>query len=293
MSISIRIIEKPYLSPHELTEVQTLEQQCLQGEALHLKLELEERADHVSKENTNGPNNEFLSYYNDILVGYLSISCWGANIGEITGMVHPDYRRNQIFTSLFQRAKEELHKRSFRQILLLVDQRSLSGQGFIISQGAKYHLTERQMTLSPLIAAPESSYSTVTLSKALPSDYKEVNRQNQIYFDDISESDNDMSEFHNPDRIHYLSCHDNRIIGKVKLSYSGDYAYLSGFGILPEYRGKGFGRATFAAALAEAAKHKVSQVSLDVVGTNRTAFSLYESFGFKDLSAMDYYEYSL
>lgn len=293
MSISIRIIEKSYLSLQELMEVQTLEQQCLKGENLHLKLELEERSSNVSREHTISPINEFLAYYDDTLVGYLSISCWGANIGEITGMVHPDYRRNHIFTALFQRAKDELHKRSFRQILLLVDQRSLSGQGFITSQGAKYHLTERQMILSPLIAPLESSYCTVSLTKALPSDYKEIHRQNQIYFDDISEVDDDMSEFHNPDRIHYLSWHDNRIIGKVKLSYSGDYAYLSGFGILPEYRGKGLGRATFAAALGEAAKHKVHQVGLDVVGSNRTAFTLYESFAFTDVSAMDYYEYIL
>ncbi|WP_367114841.1 GNAT family N-acetyltransferase [Clostridium sp.] len=51
--------------------------------------------------------NEFLYYIDGVLIAYLGISSFGGNNGEINGMTHPDFRRNGLFTKLFQLAIEE------------------------------------------------------------------------------------------------------------------------------------------------------------------------------------------
>jgi ribosomal protein S18 acetylase RimI-like enzyme len=62
-------------------------------------------------------------------------------------------------------------------------------------------------------------------------------------------------------------------------------AWIYDIEILPEYRGRGFGRALLAAAEAEAAAHGVNSVGLNVFGSNLIARNLYESAGYS-VSAM-------
>ncbi len=66
---------------------------------------------------------------------------------------------------------------------------------------------------------------------------------------------------------------------------AGGGAWIYDIEILPEYRGRGFGRALLAAAEAEAAAHGVNSVGLNVFGSNLIARNLYESAGYS-VSAM-------
>jgi len=61
---------------------------------------------------------------------------------------------------------------------------------------------------------------------------------------------------------------------------AGGGAWIYDIGILPERRGRGFGRALLAAAESEAAAHGVDSVSLNVFGSNLIARNLYESAGY-------------
>jgi ribosomal protein S18 acetylase RimI-like enzyme len=65
----------------------------------------------------------------------------------------------------------------------------------------------------------------------------------------------------------------------------GGGAWIYDIEILPEFRGRGFGRALLAAAEAEAAAHGVDSIGLNVFGNNLRARNLYESAGY-DVSAM-------
>ena len=57
----------------------------------------------------------------------------------------------------------------------------------------------------------------------------------------------------------------------------GGGAWIYDIEILPDFRGRGFGRALLAAAEAEAASHGVDSIGLNVFGSNVIARSLYES----------------
>ena len=52
--------------------------------------------------------------------------------------------------------------------------------------------------------------------------------------------------------------------------------------VLPEYRGKGIGRALLAVAEERALRHGCCKLTLEVQDDNATARALYESFGFAD-----------
>jgi ribosomal protein S18 acetylase RimI-like enzyme len=58
-------------------------------------------------------------------------------------------------------------------------------------------------------------------------------------------------------------------------------AWIYNIEILPEQRGKGFGRALLAAAEVETAERGVTAIGLNVFGPNATARNLYESAGYE------------
>jgi ribosomal protein S18 acetylase RimI-like enzyme len=61
---------------------------------------------------------------------------------------------------------------------------------------------------------------------------------------------------------------------------AGGGAWIYDIEIMPERRGRGFGRALLAAAESEAAAHGVDSVGLNVFGSNLIARNLYESAGY-------------
>lgn len=76
---------------------------------------------------------------------------------------------------------------------------------------------------------------------------------------------------------------DNRAAGYYIAALSFDEAELYRIAVMPEYRGKGFGRALMKDFLNNCPK-VVSKVFLEVRESNKAAIGLYESFGFKEIS---------
>ena len=82
-------------------------------------------------------------------------------------------------------------------------------------------------------------------------------------------------------------------IGKIKVEYSDNYAFICGFGILPDYRGKGYGKALQKETLHLLQEKDITEVELDVLCTNSNALNLYKACGFEEISIMNYYQYPL
>lgn len=67
-------------------------------------------------------------------------------------------------------------------------------------------------------------------------------------------------------------------------------AWVIGFYVLPEHRGRGFGRALMAAIAAEAARAGLRRLLLTVDADNFPAVELYRSFGFTQVdTVLDFY----
>lgn len=88
----------------------------------------------------------------------------------------------------------------------------------------------------------------------------------------------------------YLAEVDQQVIGKVHIQVSPGIGGIYGLGVLPEYRGKGYGRATLLKAIDKLKEANAGDIMLQVAVENANALRLYQSCGFVETSTMDYYE---
>jgi len=290
-SFNQAICLKEYINEKDYKEINSLQELCSTNDKVNLKLELDYKLN-VFKNSEIGLNkiNEFFYYIDETLVGYLGISSFGRNIGEINGVTHPKWRRKGIFKKLFEIAVDEFNKRNFEEILLLADGKSNSGGEFINNIGGKYDFSEYRMKrVSNVI--PER-INSISLRRAEKHDGKEIVRQNSIYFND-SEEVNDVSEIEKAlnENTYMVELNEN-IIGKINIEYSDESAFICGFGILPDFRGKGYGKAALKEALYLISEKNIYTVELDVECKNSTALNLYKECGFVEKSIMNYYKYS-
>ena len=92
------------------------------------------------------------------------------------------------------------------------------------------------------------------------------------------------------DSINYLAEIGNKIIGKIRLEICDGQGGIYGFEVLPEFRGKGYGRAILMLSIEKLKEKKTKNIMLQVVVKNENALSLYKSCGFEEIYTMDYYE---
>lgn len=280
---------KEYISEKEYKEISKLQELCNSKDKTNLKLELDYKLNICRNSELGIKNiNEFLYYVDEVLVAYLGISSFGGKIGELNGMTHPDFRRKGLFNKLFKLAIEECQDRSFKKLLLLSDGKSISGIEFVKAAKWKYDFSEYRMKL---IKVPTESMSSISLRKAEKLDGKEIARQNSIYFNDEEENESIQEEQEIPNQVKYMVELNSEIIGKINIEYSDNSAYLFGFGILPDFRGNGYGKAALKEALRIINEKNISEIELDVECKNNTALNLYKSCGFEEKSVMNYYEY--
>lgn len=283
------IVIKQYITHTQFAEINRLEAICHSKDGTNLKLETDYRL-HRPKAAEPGIKelNEFLYYADGELVSYLGIASFGGNAAELNGLTHPDYRRKGIFTRLCGLALEECRKRGFDKTLLLSDGKSESGQGFIRSVRGVYDFSEYRMRLRGYTAAERSGL--VTLRKANNGDVPELKRLEAAIFGDVGEDKEQPEEEELRGEFTYLVERGGAIIGRIKITYADSSAFISGFGIVSEQRGQGFGKAALQEALHLIRERNIPEAELDVEAKNANALHIYTSCGFQEMSVMDYYQ---
>nr|WP_314464233.1 GNAT family N-acetyltransferase [uncultured Clostridium sp.] len=297
---------KSSLSRNDYELIHMLEIQCVQNDQITLKLELDYKlcdAENSKAETGISDINEFMYFDGEELIGYLGICSFGgiSQPLEINGMVHPLYRRQGIFSKLNEMVIAECRRRG-AGILALCDKNSVSGQKFLETAGAVYKYSEFEMYLNneTYEAMEKQAPSGITFRKAVNADALEIARQNTIYFGDDPVDENEdavNSDILLPEEEEkrgmtiYIAEKGDRIIGKVNLQMSsGGTGGIYGLGVLPENRGKGFGRAILINAVEKLKVAKAEEIMLQVAAENATALNLYKSCGFQETSVMDYFE---
>lgn len=289
---SQEIILKKYISEKEYKEIKDLEDICINEDKVNLKLELDYRNEIDKNYETNiSEINEILYYINGKLIGYLGISNFGRNIAEINGMVHPKFRRRGIFTKLTDMALEECKKRNFNEILLLCDDKSYSAIKFISNKNGVYSFSECRMKCTNW--SLREGNKNISLVKAKNEDIDEINKLNNIFFGDIWYEVIMPEDEEKNNHITYLIKLYNEVIGKIKISKDSNFAFISGFGIVPEYRGKGYGKEALIETLNNLNKDKIYDAELDVEIKNKKALNLYKDCEFKEQSIMNYYNINI
>lgn len=282
---------------------------CYEKQKIYLKLELDYKKWRKEEIKKNEPLVEFLYYENKILVGYLGVCNFGGNSVEISGMVHPSFRRRGIFRKLYLIAKEEWQRTSKAEVLALCDHTSISGLAFINSMGFEFVSSEYKMCLSKRALDGRINHiqeiaSLINLRLATSEDAAEIDSQTSVYFGKpLNEIDDKEAKVVNIDNediensliqqgnnfISYMAIYKNKIIGKIHISIINEEGFMYGFGVLPAFRGKGYGREILLATLDILKEKDVNNIFLEVERQNKNALGLYESCGFEEDSVMDYY----
>lgn len=285
------------LSSSELGEIAQLADLCNQFESLHLKLNWNTlRSRHTDK------FNDFLYYEAGQLVGFLPIFNFNSGEAEVSGMVHPDYRRRGIFTALLQAARTEMKKRHISALLFIVERASQSGKLFAASLGARYSFSEYKMTFyEPPASILEGR---LHFRKAGREDIHALAHITAVSFG-LSEHSQEnwyiSVGMNNENRRIYIAFLDEQPVGKLDVAFLPEEISIAGFGVLPAYRGHGYGREILTRTIQDVRagfeqhlpgdQHDLERppIVLEVAVENSAALSLYHSCGFKETSIYDYY----
>ena len=299
------IVLKQYLDESDVLRLRELEAICTERDRIALKLELDYKLAYAktrNHKNAADPISEYLYFQAGNLVGYLGVCAFGGPNWEVSGMVHPNWRRQGIYRALYRQFLNEMEYRKPEGVLLLCDRASQCGRAFIESTGAIPEHSEHELFLSQ---APEKglTHNSMKLRRANNSDAAEIHRQNQIFFhfgEEMVQSGEGASR-DRPDAVMpeeeekrgmtiYLAEINGLSVGKVHIQRGREVWGIYGLGILPEYRGKGYGRELLSLAVNQMEKEGAPAVMLQVDTDNDRALGLYRSCGFRETSVMDYYK---
>lgn len=286
------VVAKSVLSPTEMAECEQLVSLCNRYENLHMQLSREMLAVRSGKENA-----DFLYYQDDMLVGYLSLMSWGTEERELhIGVVHPNYRRQGIFRALLEAARAECARRGTRKFVLICENSASSATACMPALGAHYTFSEHEMVL-------ENFHDSMTFDDRLT-----LSLANSGNIDALvavqSRSFNDSEAFvllmvakflQEPQRHFYLatfgeeglSCREP--VGVLRLDEFGDEIGIYAFGVLPEYRRRGYGRQMLEEIIREIRTRSQKTIKLEVDTRNPVALSLYRSCGFGIRTTYNYY----
>jgi GNAT superfamily N-acetyltransferase len=291
--LNTNIILKEQINEEDFKKLRALEELCNRQDKTSLKLELDFKKSLHKKNTFIKDINEFIYRIDDTIIGYLGINCFGGGRAELNGMVHPDYRRKGVFKRLLKLVSSELTRRDHEVALLLSDHSSIEGIEFIKNTGAKYSFSEYKMYLNERI--DKSKGIGISLRKACNSEFLEIASMDAVFFGveneptavplpEVEELDNEIT---------YIAEKDSKVIGKIRLDFNGNTVGIYGFGVIPEFRGKGYGREILNLILDKAEVMNPECVYLEVASENKNALNLYKSCGFEEKSVMDYYELEL
>lgn len=272
------------LSQQTYAQIEALAAICNQHDKLDLKLNW-----NILRSRPTDATNDFLYYEDDQLVGYLALFSFNSQEAELSGMVHPNYRRRGIFTQLMAAATAECQRRNIPNILLIVEQESTSGQALAKALNPQLDHTEYKMILqTPKL--PTTYTPGLEFRKIKVQDLADLAHITALAFgmDEKEVTGYTENVLNDPARQYFVGVLDGKTIGKIDVSY-GPEVFIFGFAVLPEYRGRGYGRQILARTIQEILATGAQRIALEVMVENKNALSLYQSCGFETTSSYDYY----
>lgn len=281
------IVARTTLTLEEQREIRRLADICTKFEPVQIKLNYDMLAGRAGRR-----TDDFLFYHYDLLLGFLGVYQFGRPEAEISGMVHPNFRRQGIFSRLLDQALPSLQQRNLNRLLLIVDRSSAAGAGFAASRGATISFSEYAMELAPghsVEALPQTdgltfrradmrdSFAMATLDSAcFGGPTMEMKTKTELKMKD-------------PSYRGVIAEQDGRVIGKISVHRDDESAFLFGFCMHPDRQRRGYGRQLLTAVVADLNKQGVNRVELEVACENEHALQLYQSLGFRVVSTFDYF----
>lgn len=238
---------------------------------------------------------QLLHYQGETLTGFAYLQHLRPDSAiEIYGMVHPDHRRKGVGGTLLEAAKAVWRQRGASGMLLVCDGALPSGKAFAEANGEEYRFSEHRMVLDPTsIKRPQLSQGQqIHVQRAEATEVPILAHLVAQAFDDSEEEKKDWIAriFSADNQRFYIGRLDGLPIGTLRIVSFGKQIDIVTFGVLPSYRGRGYGRQMLLAIVDLLLVERWPEIALDVETKNANALGLYESCGFRKIRTCDYYQ---
>lgn len=282
---------KHLLPERELTELERLVALCNAHDRLQT------RFDYQQMILPTVPTDDLFFYYQaNLLVGCLLMDRYHSNIKEVTGIVHPDFRRQGIGRILLNAARSECLSRGITRLLCTCETSSAGGRAFLQASGAGREFAEHRMVLQTF--QPRYQYDDrLVFREALREDRDELAVVLAADFGNSREKalEHVLRTFEGPNRHFYLATYGGdevscgEPVGTVRTEETPREIDIYSFFVRPPYRGRGHGRQIMEETILTIRERSQKPIALEVDTNNFTALNLYRSLGFIVERTYEYY----
>jgi ribosomal protein S18 acetylase RimI-like enzyme len=280
------LVKRPALTETERAEVDQLAALCRRDDALDLGI-----VQDLARLEPDGESNQLLYLEAGKLIGFMTVQP-GPEI-ELYGMVHPAHRRKGVGRALLAAAQEECRRRGSRSLLLVCEEASTSGRAFAEAVGAEYRCSEYQMELDRRAINRQPPHPSLHLERTGAEDAATLVRLTAASFGDSEEEVRPriMGWLQQVDQRFYIGRLDGEPIGSLRVFLIPDDSrvFINTFGVIPQYRGRGYGRQILAATIEDLLDEQWKRIMIEVGVENPRALSVYRSCGFKEVITFRFY----
>ncbi len=240
--------------------------------------------------------NVFLIYEDGQLVGALSIFAPTKREGEAYGYTLPQFRRKGYFKKLLCEAAEELKTYGVEDFLFVCEKKSMGGNAMIEKLNAQWDHGEHLMTYHG--NKPFQTEGRLTLHAADQRDLKKLIEINMSVFPNYYRDPEELmikvsNILDSKEREMYIGLLADKPVGICSVGMEQKDPSIYGFGIMPEYRRKGYGEELMKTVMNNLIGRNIKTIKLDVDYENSPALNLYLKIGFEIEASFGYFRKKL
>jgi ribosomal protein S18 acetylase RimI-like enzyme len=213
-------------------------------------------------------------------IGFVFFYSFEKEEAEAFIFADPDADWKKVSVMLLEATKAECRRRGHSRLLLMNDRRYVEGYDLALAAGGKLSSSEHRMESRAAPAAPGQSIELRRVSNDDPELHAVELECHGMFYS-------------KPDQARYLGIVDGEPVGKIDVYDDGTEVELTGFCVLPRFRGRGLGRAILKSTVRILRSQGKEGIILDVRTDNDVALSLYLRSGFEQRFTVDYYVISL
>ncbi|MDR4984943.1 GNAT family N-acetyltransferase [Bacillus cereus] len=287
----MNIEKKKALTANEIQQMKDLAYICGQHDQIDYSSDLHENF--LTTRNKEEIN-DFLFYDDTQLIGALSMYDFERPTKlELLGFVHPNYRKQQIGTTLLQTAMKEIQKREVDVALLIINGESTSGKSFADYLKLPYQYSEYSMEFKSkkIQKTPENTIQlTLASTESLPD---LIDISSKAFGDSVENTAIWLQKMlKSSSHQVYSALIDNNVIGTITVTHQEHFTTLSGFAVHPFHQGRGYGKDILTNIVHRLISEGVATIILDVETRNNNALKLYTHCGFEIIMKHNYYDLS-